>query len=473
MVSTVAAQSVVLVVLARLLGPESFGLIGQAMIFVGFAQILSEIGMAEAIVQRRELNEDHYRTAFTLSVAAGGLLSVSVWMGAEVLAGVFGEAELGPLLRILSVAFFFSSVGTTRMGVLQRNLDFRSKYWVAVVPYIAGYAPVGITLAYLDFGPWALAYAILVERCLSMILLFVLTEHPRNPGFSLREAKDLLGFGTGYSINTIVWYFTRNTDLFVVGRWMGPAALGFYSWASSLIKAPVMASTILVDVLFPAYAEIQDEPERLKTAFMRSVSVAALIAYPLLAGMFLVAPELVRGVFGARWEPTVGVLQIQCVGALVWCINSLSEAAVRAKGAVFALMSRRLLFSVVLFAGAFFGVLWGIEGVASGVVGALLVWYLLLSHLTLRLVDGSWKDLLLAQSSGLMLATIVAAVAYGMTALLRSRGYPDLVILGSTIICCGLAVAATAILVPKTKLSDGPLWARHKVEVLWDQRFGG
>jgi PST family polysaccharide transporter len=470
-VSTIVVQSAVLVVLARLLAPEAFGLIGQAMIFVGFAQILSEIGMAGAIVQRRDLTQGHLRTAFTMSLLGGGLLSVAFWAGADLLARVFGEKDLAPLLRVLSVSFFFANAGATRSGLLQRKLDFRGRYWMTVVPYLVGYVPVGITLAFLGFGAWALAYATLVEKCLTMILLFIITEYPWRPAFSTRDAKDLLGFGTGNSLNTIVWYLTRNTDLFVVGRWLGAADLGFYSRAATVIKAPVTASTMLVDVLFPAYAEIQDDAKRIRMAFTRSVCVAALIAYPVLAGMFVAAPELVRGLFGAKWEPTIIVLQIQCVGAMFWCIDSLAGALARAKGAVYALCLRRIVFFLACFAGAFCGTPWGIGGVALGVAAAMFLSYVMLSHLALRLIEGTWKDLVAAQWPGLILAAIVAATAYGTAEILRSREYPDLVVLAGIMLSCGGAVGATAILTPRSRLGDGPLWARQKMEILLAQRF--
>ena len=427
--------------------------------------------MAGAIVQRRDLSESHLRTAFAMSFVGGGLLSLGFWLGSDVLAGVFGEAELGPLLRVLSVSFFFANVGATRAALFQRNLDFRGKYWITVVPYLVGYVPVGIVLAYMGFGAWSLAYATLVEKSLTMILLFVITEYPWKPGFSVRDAKDLLGFGTGNSLTTIVWYVTRNTDLFVVGRWLGAANLGFYSRASSVIKIPVTASTILVDVLFPAYSEMQDDPKRLRKAFMRSVSVAALIAYPVLAGVALAAPELIRGVFGAKWEPTIIVLQIQCIGAFFWCVDSIAGALARAKGAVYALCLRRFLFFLVSLVGAFCGTPWGIGGVAAGILGALALSYLMLSQLALRLVGGTWTEFFAAQVPALLLAAIVAGTAYGAATLLRFREYPDLVILAGVIISCGIAVAATAILTPKSRLGDGPLWARQKLEALLASRF--
>jgi PST family polysaccharide transporter len=268
-----------------------------------------------------------------------------------------------------------------------------------------------------------------------------------------------------------VWYLTRNVDLFVVGRWMGAAELGFYSRAASLIKAPVMASTILIDVLFPAYAAMQDDPKRLRMAFLRSVSVAALIAYPLLAGMFLAAPELVRGIFGPKWEPSIIVLQIQCIGALFWSINSLAEALVNATGAVYAMSLRRVIFFSAVSAGAFYGTQWGVQGVAVGVTAAVALWYFLLSHLALRLVEGTWKEFFVAQVPALILATIVAVTAYGTATLLRFRGYPDLLVLAGIIVSCGIAVAATVILTPKSRLGDGPLWARQKLEGLVAARF--
>jgi len=448
-------QFIVGVVLARLLPVEAFGLIGLAMIVIGFANVISEIGMAPALVQRTNLTETHVRVGFTVSSLAGALLVAGMYLVAPFAASIFQTSELIPVLRLLSLVLLLKSLSSTAGALLQRRLAFRQLFWVETVSYAFGYAMVGVVLALMGRGVWALVWASFVQSLIRAMLLFLVSPHQIRPSFAVNETRELLHFGVGTSLARIVNYAARNGDYLVVGQRLGVEALGLYTRAYQLMTLPTSHfSSVIGAVLFPAYAEIQTESTRLKRAYFRSISVTTLVVFPLLVGLAIAAPELIRGIYGAKWTGATVAFQILCVGGIGRAMYNLADALVRAKGAVYQQFVRHFLYALAIFGAAIIGTRWGIEGVAVGVVCALGMMYFLMGHLANKLVTASWSEFLRAQMPGMILATIVASVALPATLMLRSRSLPDLVILSGTILVCAVAMMAAVFILPEHWLGE-------------------
>src|SRR5262249_2262620 len=180
----------------------------------------------------------------------------------------------------------------------QRRLDYRNLLKVELISYTFGYVVVSVVLASLGYGVWALAWAAVIQSLLKTILLLRISPHPMRPSLAFSEARELLNFGIGASLGTLANYAAVNGDYFVVGRWLGTTALGLYSRAYQLMTLPMYQTTsVISSVLFPVYAMIQDESERLRRAYLLSASLSAIVVSPMLAGLAIAAPELMVGAF--------------------------------------------------------------------------------------------------------------------------------------------------------------------------------
>ncbi|HEY7544319.1 MAG TPA: oligosaccharide flippase family protein, partial [Blastocatellia bacterium] len=164
--STFALRLLVTVVLARLLPVDAFGLVTLAMIVVNFAFRVSQIGMGPALIQRKDLTETHIRVAFTVSILSGILLTTVIWAAAPFAAAAFRNPSVTPVLRLISISFLFSSLGTTAESLIERKLDYRKLFKLEMTSYSIGYALTGVALALLGFGVWALAWATVIESIL-------------------------------------------------------------------------------------------------------------------------------------------------------------------------------------------------------------------------------------------------------------------------------------------------------------------
>jgi PST family polysaccharide transporter len=463
---TFVLRMVVLVVLARLVSVEDFGLISQALIVIGLAGLVSEIGMGPALIQRQQLTVAHIRVAFTVSLLCGLMLMVVVGWGAPLAGAAFGNPEVVPVVRLLSSCCLFTALGTTASSLMQRKLAFRGLFIVEFTSYLIGYGVVGISFAAWGFGVWALVWGPVSEALLRAVLLYLACPHAVRPSLAPREAGQLFHFGAGMTLSHFLNYAALTGDGFIVGRQLGTAALGLYGRAYQLMKVPMSEfSEAVGSVLFPAYAEIQNEQERLRRASLASVFVSALIVFPTLATLAIAAPELLIGVLGDQWAGAVVPLQVLCVGGVFRTIYSLGDSVARACGAVYAQSWRKAVYAGCVIVGSLVGSHWGITGVALGVVVSLGITYVLMGQLQLRLTGASWQAFFWAQVPGLILAAAVAAVGLPLTTLLRATALPKLAIFVIVLVSSFAAATGTGLLLPKRWRDQTSLAALRRVRV--------
>jgi PST family polysaccharide transporter len=228
----------------------------------------------------------------------------------------------------------------------------------------------------------------------------------------------MLRFGAGMSLTGAVMYGARNVDSLIVGRALGPFALGLYSRAHQLVMLPIMRSSgALNAVLFPAYARIQDEPERLRRVLHENVAFISLIVFPTLTCLAVTADEVVAVVLGRKWEPAIQPFRILCMAGLFICMSDIGEVVVRAKGVVLERLKRHLVNALVIGTCTLIGSKWDITGAATGIALAAVVQYLLMAQLVIRLVEGTWRSYFRAHAAG-----AIVALAIGTLTLLVAGG---------------------------------------------------
>jgi PST family polysaccharide transporter len=461
--ANVFALLLVLVVLARLLTPADFGLAAAALMVIGFAAIFAELGIGPAVVQRQDLQPTHIRTGFTLAVGLGVLFCGISWATAPWIADLFGLEELTPILRLLSLVFPVQGLGVVAESLLQRELRFRCLAGLEAIAVVLGYGLVGITLAYLGFAAWALVGAYLAQMCLRTILLILCRPHAAWPLLNRQACVDLAGFGGGYTAGRFSNYLAGQGENFVIGGWLGPVALGVYGRAYQLMAGPaVLFGNVLDRVLFPTMAQVQDQPKRLADAYRRGSALIALVILPVSAIVVALAPEVIQVVLGAEWEAVTLPLQILGVGMLFRTGCKISDALVRATGAVHRRMWRQTAYAIMVVVGAWIGQHWGVEGVAIAVLATLALNFLLMAHLSLCLVGMSWRTFAAAHLAGLGLAAAMGIPVVATAALLRSWSLAPLAIL----VLSAAAILPSLIAVvclPGLFLGEDGLWIGRKV----------
>ena len=427
------AELVALLLLARLLSPNEFGLYSAALIVIKFSTIFQGLGITPAIVQRPVLEERHLRVGYTLSLLLGLVVTALVWAMAPAIASLLRLADLTPIVRAICFIFLFQGVSMVALASAQRALRFR---WLALVDAIAfavGYVVVGPVMAWLGFGIWSLVAALLVQQLFRTIVLLAGQPHPMRPLLERSAIVELLYFGSGFTIARVCNYLATQVDRLVVGRYLGVDALGVYGLSSQLMTTPaVIVGQVLDRVLFPTMALVQEEPVRLARAYRSAVAGCALLVLPASVVVAIVAPELVRVILGRGWEGVVAPLQILAFSMLFRTSYKLSDSVSRATGTVYARAWRQAVFTIGVFVGAFLGQIWGVEGVAFGVGVAFGANFFLMAQLSLRVTAMTWWEFVVAHLPGLALAGALGAGVWAFVEWLREFQLPPLPLLIDT-----------------------------------------
>jgi O-antigen/teichoic acid export membrane protein len=439
----------VMVLLARLLSPEEFGLAALALIVVGLAEMVVDLGLGPALVQREEITRRQIRVAFTSS-ALLGLAVTLVLVAAAPLSAVLLRNEAVPeVLRWQSLLFVFAGLGATARAVLERRLDFRGLFFVSFSSYVLGYAVVGVSLALLGFGVWSLVFAALAQGVIGSGVALFLARHPMRPLLAREELRDLLDFGLGVILNRLVVYASYNGDNFVIGRWLGSAALGLYSRAFQLMLFPLShLQSITWNVLFSAYSRLQHDRERAAAAYLKGIQLTTLVVAPLMAGMLVAGPHLIVGLYGPQWAAAALPLQVLCAAGLLRAIYGMTGALTHAFGKVYAEFRRQALFAGLLVGASLLGSRWGITGVAIGVAVSVAFMYFAMAHLGRSIVGYGWRDFFGAQAPGVLVAGVVAGAAALVRVVLETYGWGSGIILVAIILASAAALPVGLLLLP-------------------------
>jgi PST family polysaccharide transporter len=437
-------QLVAISALARLLSPREFGIVSIALIFTNFFERVGFLGAGPAVVQRKELTAGHIRSAHALSVFMGLLLSVLMFFTAPLVGAFFREIELVNVVRVLSIAFIIDGFGAISESLLQRELKFRTLMVTTNSAYLLGNGVIGVGLALLGFGVWSLVWAAIAMRFARSGSYLYLRPQVLSLSFARKEAKEVLEMGFGFSLGKLLSIFALMGDNFIVGRFLGAAALGMYGRAYQLMTIPATYfGQVLEKVMFPIMSKHQASGSDLRQMFFYSIECGALIGLPAGVFMFFLAPEIIHVLFGEKWLAVAPTLQILALGTFPRLCYKQSDTLLRSLGAVYRYASRQVVYSVLVICGAAVGCAFGLEAVAGAVSFAVTVNYLMLSQLGIKLLGVSWKSFAKAHLSGLWCSMFVG-VGVGLLAEAgRGRGFSPLSILcGGVILSLLLGVLA-------------------------------
>ena len=310
------------VFLMRLLGPHAFGLIGMIVVFTGFAAIFTDMGFGSALVQRQEVTEAHRSSVFWATVLSAAALSVLLIALSPLVARFYHEPSLQPLTACIALSFVAAAPGTIPRSLLQKSMRFDRIALIDVGTLLVSGA-VGVGVAIAGGGVWSLAAQSLAGACAGSALSLWLVPWRPKLIWNGRALRDLMRFGAGLTGFSVVNYWARSADNLLVGRFMGPVALGIYSRAYALMLLPLThVIGVLAPAMFPALSSIQDQKERVRGAYLRAMRLISFIAFPLMLGLLVVARPFVLGLFGTEWAEVAPLIQILCIVGMVQALNN-------------------------------------------------------------------------------------------------------------------------------------------------------
>ncbi|HET7141269.1 MAG TPA: lipopolysaccharide biosynthesis protein [Candidatus Limnocylindria bacterium] len=358
----------VFVVLARKLTDVDLGLVGLAAVFVAFAQLFVDQGTGDALIARRDLTRTHIDTAFWTAMATGTALTAAGMLLAGPIALVVRTPELEPILRVLSLSFILTALSSIQIALLRRELAFRSLALRAIAAAIGG-GLIGIGLAFMNAGAWALVGQQLGAAAVSVIALWTVSPWRPRLRVSRTHFRELFGFGINVVGSDVLSFVSRYSDNFLIGVVLGPGPLGLYSVAYRILNASqVVLINVSRRIAFPAFARLRGDRDRMRTAYFRLSRVAGLAILPGYIGLALVAPELTVVVFGAKWAASGVVAAMLFFIGPVLTIQAFSSSLLYAAGHPEVVFRFRLATAITNVIGFIIAVPFGIVAVAAAFV---------------------------------------------------------------------------------------------------------
>jgi len=449
------------VLLARLLPPKDFGLLGMAVIFTGLADLFATVGMGPALIQREELDENTIGIAFLISIISSLLLTAFFFFTAPLIAGFFHEPQVTNILRALSLLFIVNGFSAISRALLARELRFKLLFHQEIASFVLGYGLLAVILALAGFGVWSLVGGTFLRTLLSCVILLYFSPIPRKFRRDRTSLLDILKFGSGVSLNDVLWYLSSNIDYLFISRYLSPTALGLYSRAADITRQPQdRFSNVLSSVLFPAYSRMQENRELMGRIYLKGVDIVSIVTFPLLAGIAVSSEYFVLGIYGENWSGAIAALQILCVAGMLKAVSHLAGAITHATGRIYSEVRRQALYACSLVILSFYGVRYGIEGMGVAVVLSSLLFYLLMAHCVINILGIRWSSFFMAQRTGTILALIVVTADVFYLYLLPrvTEALPDIVVLVTLVFLSLTSMLAGVLLLPRSVKGETIRW---------------
>ncbi len=416
-----ACQLVFMAVLARLLDPAAFGLMAMAAIAMRFAGYFSQLGFAQALIQRPGLDAKDTTAALLMAIALGTALYVAMLGAAPLFAASFRTPELVTLIDVLGLSLLLSPIGSLPLALLRRQARFKRVNAIEVLAYVAGFGGVGIACAASGMGVWSLVAATLSQQALVLMSGFAALRYPLAWPVPRGAYTQLWRFGARYSLIGFVEFLGCNIDTMFVGRAFGKSELGLFNRASTLTSLPVEFGVSAVNkVLFPALAGMQHDRLRVADGFQMLLLGIGMFSSALACGIAAGAPDVVALLLGARWAgivPLVSVIAFAVPPTFAFVACGVTLDSLAALGPKLWLQSAMLAVKLIL---VLTSARWGLVGVASAVVASELLRVALGVVLVGRLLDipvvSLARLLVLFAMAGLTVWCAVAAMLFASTA---------------------------------------------------------
>ncbi len=422
-------QVLSLIVFARLLTPDDFGLFAILMIFVNFLLMFTDMGTAAALIHVKNPSQKLLSSIFFFNLFVGTALCLLLLLLSGPIALFFENPPLKELLGLISINFVIVSLGIVQKARYEKELDFKNLTLIESASVLVGIT-VGIAAAFKGLGVYSLVIQTLTTSILATVLIWIISRWRPLLYFSLSDIKSIWGYTANLTTFNFVNYFARNADNFLIGKFLSSSALGVYSLAYSIMLYPLQnISRVLLRILFPAFSHIQDDNEKFKKAYLRTIFFIALVSFPVMVGLIVTADTLVSLLFGDKWENLAVILMILAPVGILQSIGTTNGSIYMAKGNTKLLLKVGIWSTIVTIIFFIGGIFFGVEGVAlSYLLSNLVLFY--------PVFKISWEQIGLSVSEGvgtlmplLIIASLMGVGVWLAGKLLQPYALPSLLLL--------------------------------------------
>ncbi len=329
---TQGIQFIVTIFIARILKPADYGLIGMLAIFIAVAQSFIDSGFGSALIQKQNATQEDFSTVFYFNIIVSIFFFLLLFFTAPLIAKFYDQPLLTLITRVMSLNIVIHAFGLIQNTILTRNINFKVLTKVSLISILVSGA-IGIFLAYKDFGVWALVFQTVGGSVIRVISLWLFNKWRPALIFNWNSFKSLFAYGSKLLASGLINTTFENIYKLVIGKQYSATDLGFYTQAKRIQEFPVInLYAIPQRVTFPIYSLIQNENERLKHAYRKTIKTIIFFNFPLMFGIAVLAPLLIKIFLTEKWLPSVIYLQLLCISGSIYPITGVNLNILKVKG---------------------------------------------------------------------------------------------------------------------------------------------
>jgi teichuronic acid exporter len=323
---------VISIILARLLTPKEFGIIGLLALFTGIASVFIESGFTSALIQKRETSPAATSTVFFFNISLALIMALLLCLGARWFAVFYQMPILEPLSYVMALNMFISAFGNVQRTLMTIELDFRTPTRINIIATIVS-GVLGIYLALRGCGVWSLAWQAVLSTFINNMLTWYYRPWRPILTFETQRLRELFGFGGFMMLSGLLDVFYNRLNTLLIGKFYSATDLGFYTRADRTQQLPGnIIGTLVGRIAFPLFAAANHDKELLRQGLKKSVIILMMVNLPIMLGICAVSRNLVLTLFGLKWESCIPYLQVLCLGGIFWPLHVLNLSALKAQG---------------------------------------------------------------------------------------------------------------------------------------------
>lgn len=407
---------VVMVIMARILDPQDYGLVGMLAIFIAISQALVDSGFSQALIRKQNRTQTDNSTVFYFNIVVALVLYAILYVTAPLIAGFYRQPLLTDLTRVIGLSVVLNSLVVVQRALLTVKIDFKTQAKASITAAVIS-GTVGIVMAYTGFGVWAIAVQQLTSLSVNTLLLWIMSRWRPSWCYSWQSFREFFGFGSKLAVSGILDVVYNNLYLIVIGKVFNARDLGYYTRANQFANLPSSnMSGIIQRVTFPVLCTIQDEDERLAATYRRMLRVTAFIIFPLMLGLSAMARPTVLTLLGAKWAQAAPLLSILCLNMMWYPVHALNLNLLQVKGRSDLFLRLEVIKKGVGVALLCITIPMGLTAMCWGLVAYSLISLVINTHYTGRLIHvGLWvqmRDLAPVLIYSVTAAVMALAVMY-------------------------------------------------------------
>lgn len=409
-------QFIISIILARLLSPTDYGAVALITIFIQIAFVFVQSGLGTALVQKQDADETDFSSVFYLSIFIASLCYLLIYLAAPFIASFYELEILKKALRVLSLSLFFNAFTTVQYAIISRTMQFK-RFFFSSLGGVIGSGIIGISLAFLGYGIWALVYQQLSNTIFIFIILFFTLDWKPRLLFSFNKVKNLFSFGWKLLLSSLIDTAFNNIYGLVIGKRFSSETLGFYTRGQQFPQ--VIASNLdgsIQSVLLPTYSAKNDNTEAVKHIARQSISTSAFFLVPAMFGLAAIAKPLVVLVLTDKWLPSVPFLQLACIFYSWRTLQTTNLTAINALGYSNIYLRLEIIKKFLALLTLLITIPFGIMAMAIGEVFNSFICTIINASPNNKLMNYSYleqiKDMAPSYISSILMFFIVSLVSY-------------------------------------------------------------